>query len=87
MANAMDYRAAADWAEHEMRLKAGSSTALRGGDAAKRGREVLAKALGGRPSIDPDAKPVSTRGSGRSGSLPRLMPALTFCSGSPCEGE
>ena len=57
MANAKDYRAAADWAEHAMVLKPGSTTALRGADAAKRGREVLAKALGGRPSIDPDAKP------------------------------
>ena len=57
MGNAKDYRAAADWAEHEMTLKPGSTTALRGQDAAKRGREVLAKALGGRPSIDPDAKP------------------------------
>src|SRR5450432_2771719 len=57
MANAKDYQAAADWAEREMALKPGSTTALRGQDAAKRGREVLAKALGGRPSIDPDAKP------------------------------
>ena len=57
MANAKDYQAAADWAEHAMTLKPGSATALRGDDAAKRGREVLAKALGGRPSIDPDAKP------------------------------
>ena len=57
MANAKDYRAAAAWAEHEMTLKPGSTTALRGQDAAKRGREVLAKALGGRPSIDPDARP------------------------------
>ena len=51
------YQVAADWAEHEMTLKPGSMTALRGQDAAKRGREVLAKALSGRPSIDPDAKP------------------------------
>src|SRR5450432_834965 len=57
MANAKDYRAAADWAEHAMTLKPGSTTALRGSDAANRGREVLVKALGGRPSIDPDAKP------------------------------
>jgi hypothetical protein len=57
MANAKDYQAAADWAEHAMVLKPDSTTALRGADAAKRGREVLAKALGGRPSIDPDAKP------------------------------
>src|ERR1039457_5045644 len=57
MANAKGYRAAADWAEHAMTLKPGSTTALRGQDAAKRGRDVLAKALGGRPSIDPDAKP------------------------------
>jgi len=57
MANAKDYQTAADWAEHAMTLKPGSTTALRGQDAAKRGREVLAKALGGRPSIDPDAKP------------------------------
>ena len=57
MANAKDYQAAADWAEQAMALKPGSTTALRGQDAAKRGREVVGKAVGGRPSIDPDAKP------------------------------
>jgi predicted transcriptional regulator len=57
MGKARDYEAAADWAEHTMTLKPKSATALRGDDAAKRGREVLAKALGGRPSIDPAALP------------------------------
>lgn len=57
MAKAKDYQAAADWAEHATTLKHGWTTALRRDDAAKRGRKVLAKALGGRPSIDPDAKP------------------------------
>jgi hypothetical protein len=57
MATKKDYQAAADWAEHSMNLKPGSTTALRGEAAATRGRDVLAKALGGRPSIDPNAKP------------------------------
>ena len=57
MGKARDYEAASDWAEHKMKLKPKSRTALRGDDAAKRGREVLARALGGRPSIDPNAVP------------------------------
>jgi hypothetical protein len=57
MGKARDYEAAADWAEHKMTLKPRSRTALRRDSAAKRGREVLDKALGGRPSIDPDALP------------------------------
>lgn len=52
-----DYQAAADWAEHEMQLQPDSATARRGVAAAKHGGEALARALGGRPSIDPAAKP------------------------------
>jgi hypothetical protein len=52
-----DYAAAAEWAEHDMRLPENSSTALRGEPAAAYGRSVLERALGGRPSIDPAAGP------------------------------
>jgi hypothetical protein len=50
-----DYQAAADWAEKDMTLKPASSTALRGRDAAAFGRDLLERATGGRPSIDPNA--------------------------------
>lgn len=52
-----DYQAAADWAEREMRLRPDSPTARRGASAAQHGSEALARALGGRPSIDPTAGP------------------------------
>lgn len=57
MTKGKDYQAAADWAEHDMTLKPSSTTALRGEAAAAQGRAALARALGGRPSIDPNAKP------------------------------
>jgi hypothetical protein len=52
-----DYHAAAIWAEHDMTLPKNSRTALRGKPAADFGRSVLDRALGGRPSIDPNAAP------------------------------
>jgi hypothetical protein len=52
-----DYDAAADWAEHDMNLPKNSRTALRGDAASDFGRKVLERALGGRPSIDPEAGP------------------------------
>lgn len=52
-----DYTAAAEWAERDMQLKDRSTTALRGAAAAQHGREALERALGGRPSIDPAARP------------------------------
>lgn len=52
-----DYQQAAEWAEHDMTLKPASTTALRGESAATFGRELLERATGGRPSIDPKAKP------------------------------
>ncbi len=57
MSTEKDYTAAAEWAEHEMALPHNSATAVRGEDAAAYGRSVLERALGGRPSIDPDATP------------------------------
>ena len=57
MTKEKDYQAAADWAEHDMALKHGRTTALRGEAAAAHGRAALERALGGRPSIDPNAKP------------------------------
>ncbi|MEU0092739.1 CopG family transcriptional regulator [Kribbella sp. NPDC006257] len=52
-----DYDAAAEWAEHDMRLPAGSKSSLRDADAAAFGRELVERSQGGRPSIDPDAGP------------------------------
>lgn len=52
-----DYDAAAEWAETEMTLPKNSATARRGDQAAAYGKAVLERALGGRPSIDPDAGP------------------------------
>ena len=52
-----DYSAAADWAEHDMTLTPGSPTALHGSAAADLGRDLLRRATGGRPSIDPAAGP------------------------------
>lgn len=57
MATDKDYQAAADWAEHEMRLKPHSTTARRGAAAGEFGRELVERALAGRPSIDPGARP------------------------------
>ena len=57
MTKEKDYRAAADWAEHDMTLNPSSTTALRGEEAAAHGKAALDRALGGRPSIDPNAKP------------------------------
>ncbi len=52
-----DYQATADWAETDMKLSAGSGTARRGAAAADLGRDLLRRATGGRPSIDPAAGP------------------------------
>ena len=51
-----DYSTAAQWAERDMTLPKSSRTALRG-EAATYGRSVVERALGGRPSIDPEAGP------------------------------
>lgn len=55
--NKEDARELADWAEREMTLKPNSATALRGSAAAEFGRATIERALGGRPSIDPHARP------------------------------
>ncbi|GAA1338274.1 hypothetical protein [Arthrobacter roseus] len=57
----------ANWAENEMELKPDSTTALRGADAAAHARAMfeaagvdageLARLIGGRPSLDPNAAP------------------------------
>ncbi len=52
-----DYSAAAQWAECDMTLPKSSRTALRGEQAAAYGRSVVERALGGRPSIDPESGP------------------------------
>lgn len=69
-----DYQAAADWAENEMTLRPDSETALRGSAAAEHGREAIARALGGRPSIDPDAAP-GQHAKGRTVRLPAALEA------------
>jgi len=57
MSTDRDYQAAADWAETDMSLTPGSPTALRGPAAGDLGRDLLRRATGGRPSIDPAAGP------------------------------
>lgn len=52
-----DYQQAAEWADKDMTLKPASTTALRGEAAAMFGRDLLERATGGRPSIDPKARP------------------------------
>lgn len=52
-----DFDAAAQWAELDIDLPKSSTTARRGDDAAAYGTSVLERALGGRPSIDPQAAP------------------------------
>jgi hypothetical protein len=52
-----DFDDAAQWAERDMNLPKNSTTARRGEDAAAYGQSVLERALGGRPSIDPQAAP------------------------------
>jgi len=51
------YQQAAEWAEHDMTLKPSSTTALRGDAAAIFGRDLLERSTGGRPSLDPSARP------------------------------
>ena len=55
MATEREYQAAADWADQEMTLRPSSPTARHGAAASAYGREVLGRATGGRPSIDPAA--------------------------------
>jgi len=55
--NEKDSDALAEWAEHEISVTAPSRAVLRGTDAAAHGREALERALGGRPSLDPNARP------------------------------
>ena len=57
MGTEQDYDAAAAWAEDRMRLEPASTTARRGAAAARHGQAALARAQGGRPSIDPAAQP------------------------------
>jgi hypothetical protein len=58
MATEDKYEKAAEWAEHRMTLRrGGSSTVLRGADAAAFGNDLIERTRGGRPSIDPDAVP------------------------------
>lgn len=57
MSTEKDYQLSADWAEKDMALKPASTTALRGQAAATFGRDLLERASGGRPSIDPKARP------------------------------
>lgn len=61
------YQQLAGWAENEMELKPESTSALRGADAAAHARAMfeaagvdaggLARLIGGRPSLDPNATP------------------------------
>lgn len=57
MTDEKDYDAAAAWAEHDMIVKRGAASTLRGAAAAAEGRELIERSQGGRPSIDPAAAP------------------------------
>jgi hypothetical protein len=48
---------AAEWAEHDLTVTPRSGGARRGSVAAEFGREVTGRATGGRPPLDPAAKP------------------------------
>lgn len=52
-----DHQAMADWAENEMDFDPDAPGVLYGDEAAAAGRAMIARALGGRPSIDPTAAP------------------------------
>ncbi|MGH8890943.1 MAG: ribbon-helix-helix protein, CopG family [Acidothermaceae bacterium] len=52
-----DYQRAAEWAEHDTTLAPTSTTARRGDAAATFGRDLLERSTGGRPSLDPSARP------------------------------
>jgi len=58
MATEGELAAAAEWVARQMVLRrGGSQVALRGPDAAAFGRDLIERSKGGRPSIDPEAKP------------------------------
>lgn len=57
MSTEQDYDTAAEWAENDMTLTPGSTTAGRGTAAADLGRGLLERATGGRPALDPAAGP------------------------------
>jgi hypothetical protein len=68
MSKTTDYAELSEWAENEMQLREGSTTARRDRAAAAKGRAALEAALGGpatverairggRPPLDPDARP------------------------------
>ena len=53
-----EFEAAVEWAESQMTLRRGGSPiALRGTAAAAFGSDLIERSKGGRPSIDPEAKP------------------------------
>jgi hypothetical protein len=52
-----EYREMATWAESEMDFDPDAPGVLYGEQAAQAGRDMIARALGGRPSIDPQAVP------------------------------
>ncbi|GAB3945419.1 hypothetical protein GCM10029976_071140 [Kribbella albertanoniae] len=50
-----NFDSAAEWAEHDMTLRADSPSALRGPAAAAFGRDLVERASNGEPAIDPHA--------------------------------
>ena len=52
-----EYEGMADWAENDMTFCTDAPGIVYGAEAAEAGRAAVARALGGLPSIDPDAKP------------------------------
>lgn len=51
-----EYRELADWAENDMTIDLDAPGVLYGAQAAQAGREMVARAQGGRPPLDPNAQ-------------------------------
>lgn len=51
-----EYHELAEWAENEMDFDPDAPGVLYGAQAAQAGRDTIARALGGRPPLDPNAQ-------------------------------
>lgn len=69
-----EYHELADWAESEMDFDPDAPGVLYGAQAAQAGRDMVARALGGRPPLDPNA-PVGQHAKNRTVRLPGSLDA------------